>query len=477
MGVLDGLPLPGFVLALLSDPFYGPVLGVWFFLELLFWAACVQLRRKLDRINTPPPYPMPKRELMHRVLGLVKDLGDDYPFDRFLSDWFIRAPYEKLTVGSARSFFSWALYAHREEDLSKAESAELDELTVEAVAFAKAQGKPLKEGPKTEGIDHVDFTLRPLESVHRPLLWYAIVALKAKLSGAILLVNGFRRFEYDGLVYWHRDAADAGRPALDLEHPGHGRLPLVVFHGISSGIFLYLPMLLRYCGGRTAMIFEQPHISMALDLAPPSRDAVVAAVEGICRRHRVRRAAFLGHSFGSVPLAWMVDSGSSLVAQLLLLDPVSVMLAVPIVTLNFLYRRPRGLIQWLIYLAAASELGISYTLRRHFWWYQNALWLDKVPKGVPVVFGLAGADEVSPTAFIAKHALNVATRENRGDAFKVLYWEGHSHGQLLITKSHQDQVLEAAFAQEVKYLPALKEAGSVDAAVAKQLMPEVVLSS
>ena len=119
-------------------------------------------------------------------------------------------------------------------------------------------------------------------------------------------------------------------------------------------------MLLRYCGGRTAMTPSSRTLHGA-GLGAAVKDAVVAAV-GICRRHRVRRAAFLGHSFGSVPLAWMVDSGSSLVAQLLLLDPVSVMLAVPIVTLNFLYRRPRGLIQWLIYLAAASELGISYTL-------------------------------------------------------------------------------------------------------------------
>lgn len=38
---------------------------------------------------------------------------------------------------------------------------------------------------------------------------------------------------------------------------------------------------------------------------PPSENQLVESVEGIMGRHGLKTAAFFGHSFGSISVAWM----------------------------------------------------------------------------------------------------------------------------------------------------------------------------
>ncbi len=38
---------------------------------------------------------------------------------------------------------------------------------------------------------------------------------------------------------------------------------------------------------------------------PPSESELVESVEGIMRKHGLKSAAFFGHSFGSISVAWM----------------------------------------------------------------------------------------------------------------------------------------------------------------------------
>jgi len=77
----------------------------------------------------------------------------------------------------------------------------------------------------------------------------------------------------------------------------------------------------------------------------------------------------VGHSFGSIIATWLITHRPNLVSQLVLIDPVCLLLFLPDVCCNFLYRSPQSIMEVLIAFVSV-ELTISNTLRRHFWWYE-----------------------------------------------------------------------------------------------------------
>ena len=84
--------------------------------------------------------------------------------------------------------------------------------------------------------------------------------------------------------------------------------------------------------------------------------------------------------------------------QLVLLDPMCLLLALPDVTHNFLYRKPRTRVQRVIHWGAASEMGVNNTLRRHFWWFNSVLFASEIAH-VPTVVHLASADSIAPSKY------------------------------------------------------------------------------
>ncbi|CAM9666262.1 unnamed protein product, partial [Choristocarpus tenellus] len=160
----------------------------------------------------------------------------------------------------------------------------------------------------------------------------------------------------------------------------------------------------------TSVIIESPAISMKLHLlgdhTPPTEEELVVSVEGILHRHGIQRALFFGHSFGSIPVAWMSKHRPKLVAQVALLDPVCLLLFLPSVAHAFLYPEDHSLplLESGLRCMFAYEKGISHTLRRHFWWYKNILWPEDLH--CPAVVGLSGCDTVAPTKALRRYLLS-----------------------------------------------------------------------
>ncbi|CAM9685755.1 unnamed protein product, partial [Laminaria digitata] len=160
----------------------------------------------------------------------------------------------------------------------------------------------------------------------------------------------------------------------------------------------------------TSIVVESPSITMSLHLLrghrPPSEKQLVESVEGIMERHGLSRAAFFGHSFGSIAVAWMARRRPQLVSQVVLLDPVCLLLFLPNVARAFLYPEQIGLslANKLILNLVTQEKGISHTLRRHFWWYANVMWPDDIR--CPIVVGLAGRDTIVPTKPLRRFLLS-----------------------------------------------------------------------
>ncbi|CAM9755148.1 unnamed protein product, partial [Discosporangium mesarthrocarpum] len=188
-------------------------------------------------------------------------------------------------------------------------------------------------------------------------------------------------------------------------------LPIVFFHGVSPGLFAYIKVVWKTCMDRTAIIVETPSISMKLHLlrghSPLTEEGLVETVDGIMERHGINRALFFGHSFGSIPVAWMSRHRPKAVAQVALLDPVCLLLFLPDVARTFLYPEDfttLPTVEKLVRNMVSKETGIAHTLRRHFWWYQNILWPEDLH--CPAVVGLAGGDKVAPAKALRRYLLS-----------------------------------------------------------------------
>lgn len=64
----------------------------------------------------------------------------------------------------------------------------------------------------------------------------------------------------NGLTYWHRPCQQTG-PLKQA--------PLLFFHGISPGLWFYIPFLAKLGGGREVILLEVPHIVTQLVFEAP----------------------------------------------------------------------------------------------------------------------------------------------------------------------------------------------------------------
>lgn len=127
-------------------------------------------------------------------------------------------------------------------------------------ALERVQGRAFPPG-HNPAVGHVAFTREPIAFSHRALFYYVVIKL-AQLAGHTLLrLRGHRRHTTRaGLTYWHRPCQQPG----PLKQP-----PLLFFHGISPGVWFYLPFLARLGKGREVVLLEVPHIVTQLAFEAP----------------------------------------------------------------------------------------------------------------------------------------------------------------------------------------------------------------
>jgi hypothetical protein len=160
-----------------------------------------------------------------------------------------------------------------------------------------------------------------------------------------------------------------------------------------------------------------------------------------------------------------------------LLDPMCLLLALPDITYNFLYRKPRNFTERMTQITAASEMGINNTLRRHFWWFNSVLFAKEL-RNIPTVVHLAGQDSIAPSKFVRQYlqahfSLNETvllpgetTSEATADkeparapsgptssaTLELIWSEGYSHGQVVCSPSRQREIFKCMFVQECRIL-------------------------
>jgi pimeloyl-ACP methyl ester carboxylesterase len=343
-------------------------------------------------------------------------------------------------------FFAWAFYGKFHSQLEGEELKELDRIYKELedrhdLVF------PLR---KSDQQGHTDvplckprcMTLEPVNAIYRPLLVYLIVYAMKIGSGLLLRLMGFRRIVAStGLVAWHRPSK------ISHQLQSSSFMPMLFFHGIAPGGFiLYLPMLffgLATEPDRPIFIFENRSISCAIDFHPLTEqqtvDGVIEVLESLGMDQQ--NLSLVGHSFGSCLITWVLASKRlKNVKQVVLIDPVAILLSEPDVMVNFLYAQELDKIR----MVASSELFTEYYLRRHFAWYNSELWLEDVD--CPMLIGLSEKDEIINARKVKQEV------ERHGKFAKLVYWEGVGHGACIQSPTKWREMKELMLQQELQIL-------------------------
>lgn len=395
--------------------------------------------------------------------GDYSDLGCDATVEEGKDNSLPKAPcctIDGIGKYDVDDLFAWAFFGKDPEQLVRWERHELEamhRIVQEHVRLefdaGGAQSSSLLSGSKTSSCYRArKMTLEPVNALHRPLAVYLAIMGLRWLVGLFLRCLGFRRLVAStGLVGWYRPRRSHAGAA--------GLMPLLFFHGIApGGHVFYLPMLL--CGlagdGRPLFVFENPSISCVLGFAALDERQTTQGVREIVQEALGDGSddasegglALVGHSFGSVPLTWLIHDPyfQPRIRHMILLDPVTILLSEPDVVINFLYTQEVSKIR----LLASSELFVEQYLRRHFSWYNAELWLDDVPSHTAVTVALAGRDEIISAAKVRRELDRHSNGGGGGNNSVVssLYWEEATHAHCVTSPSKWQQIRELMLRQQ-----------------------------
>mmetsp|Transcript_19205 Transcript_19205/g.32484 ORF Transcript_19205/g.32484 Transcript_19205/m.32484 type:complete len:668 (-) Transcript_19205:1203-3206(-) len=372
----------------------------WAVLEIVFvYVVYAHLLPPLQELQKPHAYPTDTVDFMVRILEVVDDL-DCYEFEEYVSGFFCGAPFDEVYHENFRSFLAWSMYSKHLHDVTPTES---DNINIVIMKAGQKYPELLRLKPGfNDKVKHVAMTLEPIRIIHRPLFAYVVVHIIEIITNALFLrACGFQCLEMNGLTYWYRQSGKTwlssrkGRREQQEEEELATSDPMLFLHGITTGWTLYMGLIRALGKNRPMLLVELDAIKIkSMNFRMPTPREFSERVLRILDRHAIRKVSIVGHSFGSITAGWLISRYPSRVSHLTLVDPVAMLLAFPDVAFRFLYRDPTSIMEWMICFCASRELTVAHTLHRHFWWYNNVLWLEDVPEHIGVVVGIAAKDEI-----------------------------------------------------------------------------------
>jgi len=335
---------------------------------------------------------------------------------------------EELGKEDMDRLFAWAAFGKDVEHLTQ---QELEDLEQTFVGCQERFGLYFREG-STHKYTAKRLNLEDITADHRPLILYLVVGLVRLLAGLWLIFSGFRPcYSRSGMRGWFRPARNETK-----------QLPLLFFHGIApGGLAFYLPMVLKGLAAddRAVFLFENPAISSDLfsGLKPLTQQATLDGVREILNRFmpQATDVAVVGHSFGTVPLTWLLHCPNMRhhIRQAVLLDPVTILLTTPDVMNSFLYSTKKSKVK-----LVATELLVQNYIRRHFPYYNSDLWFEDLPtEDCQVLVCLSENDDVIDAAKVRHESEQHCRRQDSGG---VIHWEKSQHGDCVVSAPKWNQI-------------------------------------
>eukprot|EP00392_Amoebophrya_sp_AT5.2_P014755 g14916.t1 len=107
-------------------------------------------------------------------------------------------------------------------------------------------------------------------------------------------------------------------------------------------------------------------------------------------------AHFIGHSYGSFILSWVLKRQPKLVKYLSFLDPICFLMQMPDVVYNAGYRTPPHYAALLLRTFIMREPHIANTLARALWPNEVHLYVEDIGEHIPTLVALCGLDGLIP---------------------------------------------------------------------------------
>lgn len=271
------------------------------------------------------------------------------------------------------------------------------------------------------------------------------------------------------ISYWYRP------------HKSTTKAPVVFLHGIGIGLMTYVPYLSEL--NKSGMFPADDDVGIiAIELLPISfritgamlpREKMCFEINKILEHHGFDQFVLSSHSYGSVVSTHLIKDRkiSPRIKSVVLVDPVSLLLHLPHIAYNFTYRRPRKANEYQLWYFASTDMCVSYTLSRGFFWSDNILWLEDL-NGKSLSVFLGGKDLIVDTHYVWEYLRkgsisrrdipvqegtrdgeevaeqNFARSLDQGGKLKVV-WSGNlDHAQIFDAPGGRKQLVEQTLMQE-----------------------------
>lgn len=465
----------------------GRLLLTWCILETVFWVLVyIPRKRRLQAAADHPP--LLSREERKQLFWRTWDKIPNPEY--YLRKWFLDANSQDIKRENIKDFLRWALLnkgAHEGEVAVEAVADladEEEELNEYVDGIQTLLGRPVEPGRGKA--TSLRLTVDEVKMLHRPLLWYMvgvplceldralswltlplpqIVGLVDTFTAVRLYWKGFRLYRTSlasvfsifpfrlvnlcsrhvskgpDMSYWYRP------------HTSKTRLPVLFIHGIGIGLHPYVDFLAEI-NERTPPDPEDGEIGIiAIELMPISlritspilsKDELCRQINAILEYHKWEKIMLVSHSYGSVTTTHLLHSSSPAkpkIGPILLIDPVTFLLHLPDVCYNFTARRPRRANERQLHYFACTDMMVSHTLARHFFWADNILWKEDLKDHAATV-SLAGRDLIVDTELVGRYIAGV-NLQSEDSEWKSQTWQGMGIEVLWFPTCDHAQVFES----------------------------------
>lgn len=385
--------------------------------------------------------------------------------------WFYDSPFEKLRKEDAIRFLAWMRFKVQEDQLTSDQLSKVIRSDLPKLEHEINEGRRLTSRlPGEQPLPCLRFNLEPLRYRHKPAIFYGLINLIRKMFTTKLSEFGFSYVPpadaQSELGYWFRpsSAKTCGKEKMN---------PLVFVHGVGGAVFYYqlierLMEKIENEDNPPIFLFDLPFVSLCMsDHIPSQIDQVVSICDTL--DHTVgydAKATFVGHSYGSIVLSWMVQNKPERVANCVFLDPVCFQIHMKDILFNFhmcRVDRERQLgkpwtnpasVQGLINLAG-TEMHTNNAMLRHFSWEANALWPQELVKsGISAHVLLSENDEIVPSekvqqlftdyknGIVGKLDSLLSTKTPK-TFFRTEILPGAHHGEFVFDETHRERVIDS----------------------------------
>ncbi|RUS13533.1 Alpha/Beta hydrolase protein [Endogone sp. FLAS-F59071] len=385
-------------------------LHYWLGFELVFYVYFQITRSRLQRITEHSharTTEAERFEIFQNALATIDDVRT------WLVGWFFtngktneRPKFEEIRRENVAEWLAWAFWDSTLEVVLE-NPRHTHDLYEMLATVEKHYGVTFPPG-YDEDICCIRLSLDPMNAIHRPFAFYAVIFTGTQLINALLRWCGLERYgseskgyywsntfemdikevwgkaiaqpyEPERIVYWHYKPQQRASTSAPRK-----RTPVVFIHGMGLGMISYIEWVLRLLSlDREIFLVELPYVSMRLVEDVPTMQETVREIDQMLENHGHKQAVFVGHSLGSAVVSWVLKNTPKKVAAVIMIDPICFLLHYPDVAYNFVYRIPERANEHIISFFASRELYISHYISRHFHWNQAAFFVSSASSTTP----------------------------------------------------------------------------------------------